>query len=197
MRVFLNTNARRSIERNIVILYDIRETRLVKVFFFSISFSIYTMLYCEVSLSHSVSFSPFVLYHSLRAGVWSNFMYYKNMQYYVFENQFSKRSLWHTWKKELYWNLVHAFFRASRLSWWTANELLRMLLLFCRCRCFFFGDWVIIFKWFFIFLCQTACNFFSLSFRWCAQSFCGVKEEKKKFVEGQYFMTCEGHLSIF
>lgn len=65
MRVFLNTNARRSIERNIVILYDIRETRLVKVFFFSISFSIYTMLYCEVSLTLSLSLS-LLSYYTIR-----------------------------------------------------------------------------------------------------------------------------------
>lgn len=66
MRVFLNTNARRSIERNIVILYDIRETRLVKVFFFQFRFQ-YTQCFIVKSLSLTLSLSLSLLsYYTIR-----------------------------------------------------------------------------------------------------------------------------------
>lgn len=145
------------------ILYDIRETRLVKVFFFSISFSIYNALLWSLSL----------LYYTIRFTLEYEvtfFMYYKkNMQYYVFENQFlgeRAHSDIHGRKYELCIGRslsVHAFdFHDGPQNWivallflvtgshmlfkWTFYFfLLTTFKLFQMCVIFFFvGEWKIV-----------------------------------------------------
>jgi hypothetical protein len=88
--------------------YCIRKTRLVKVFFFSISFSIYTMLYCEVFFYNIIPFSSKYEVTLCIIKI-CNIMYSKTS----FSLNFLAQFMWHTWKKM---SCIGNFFFISSLS---------------------------------------------------------------------------------